>query len=321
MTGRHDAFEAAHSVRPLDLVALVTFDGEIYENQAVSREHLVQPTAAPRPLGAAIEQWLGLGRQTWIDVRGRQIEGIATARELDPQAWIVETLLDASGGTNDDVLEALLRRAVEAAQDASVTHLLLRTPVGAPAVAAAMHVGFKPVIVQQVWRGVLAPVDGSTSALAVRPAEDADDFGRFQLFNRSLPIDARQALAITLEEWERTRERRWLGRNATELLAIDNGRIAAELRLNPGGDAPQFDLLADPDATDAATALLDAAASRLDSQPVLAVVPEAVPALGSLLAGRGLEPHAEYALLCHRTARPLTERLRKTAGATVATGG
>src|SRR5688500_3779937 len=63
----HDAFEAAHSVRPTDLVALVTFDGEIYENQAVPREHLVRPSAAPRPLGAAIEQWLGLGRQTWID--------------------------------------------------------------------------------------------------------------------------------------------------------------------------------------------------------------------------------------------------------------
>ena len=321
MSERHDAFEAAHSVRPLDLVALVTFDGEIYENQAVSREHLVQPTAAPRPLGAAIEQWLGLGRQTWIDVRGRQIEGIATARELDPQAWIIETLLDASGGTNDDVLEALLRRAIEAAQDASATHLLLRTPVDAPAVAAALHVGFKPVLVQQVWRGVLAPVDGATASLDVRSAEDADEFGRFQLFNRSLPIDARQAIALTLEEWQRTRERRWLGRSATELLAIDNGRIAGELRLNAGGDAPQFDLLAGPEATDAATTLLDAAASRLDSQPVLAVVPEPVPALGSLLADRGLEPHAEYALLCHRTARPLTERLRQAAGATVATGG
>ena len=54
-------------------------------------------------------------------------------------------------------------------------------------------------------------------------------------------------------------------KNRASSLSSLNGKI---LRLNPSGDAPQFDLLADPDATDAATTLLDAAASRLDSQPV-----------------------------------------------------
>ena len=71
-----------HAPRPTDLVALVSFDGEVYENQAVTREGLGKPPAAPHALTATIQRWLGRGRQVWIDVRGRQIHGIATARPL-----------------------------------------------------------------------------------------------------------------------------------------------------------------------------------------------------------------------------------------------
>jgi len=50
--------------RPTDLVALVTFDDEVRENLAVTREHLTEPPSAARPLSAAIDQWLHLGRRT-----------------------------------------------------------------------------------------------------------------------------------------------------------------------------------------------------------------------------------------------------------------
>ena len=55
----------AHAPRATDLVALVTFDGQVRENLAVTREHLGEERRPPRPLSAAIEQWLHLGRRTW----------------------------------------------------------------------------------------------------------------------------------------------------------------------------------------------------------------------------------------------------------------
>ena len=102
-----------HAPRPTDLVALVSFDGEVYENQAVTREGLGKPSATPHPLAAAIQQWLGRGRHVWIDVRGRQIHGIATARPLaGHDAWLVDTLVDA-GAPDDHVVSALLAQYVE----------------------------------------------------------------------------------------------------------------------------------------------------------------------------------------------------------------
>ena len=50
--------------RPKELVALVSFDGELRENQAVTRERLAHPQPPPRPLSAAVEHWLGLRRLT-----------------------------------------------------------------------------------------------------------------------------------------------------------------------------------------------------------------------------------------------------------------
>ncbi|MDA0366086.1 MAG: hypothetical protein O2843_09535, partial [Chloroflexi bacterium] len=116
-----------HAARPTDLVALVTFDGEVRENRAVTREALGREPEAPRPLSAALEQWLGLGRQTWVTVQGRSVQGIATARDLSAKsAWIIDTLIDADReDAAGDVLRDLLRQAAVAAERARVTHILL----------------------------------------------------------------------------------------------------------------------------------------------------------------------------------------------------
>ena len=55
---------AARPPRPTDLVALVTFDGVVRANQAVTRDRLGKAPGTPRPFSAAVEQWLHLGRQT-----------------------------------------------------------------------------------------------------------------------------------------------------------------------------------------------------------------------------------------------------------------
>jgi hypothetical protein len=319
----------AHTVRPTDLVALVTFDGEVFANQAVTREHLVRPSQAPHPIGAAIEQWLGLGRQTWVEVRGRQIEGIATARELADGVWQIDTLVDAStpeSAIGEEVLATLLRKAVDAARERRVTHVLLRTRLEGPAHVAAMHAGFGRITVERVYRGALG-IEGAPD-IEVRAATPQDDLARFQLFNRSLPLDARQAVAATLDEWKRTRERRWLGRGSSEWVAVRDGAVVGALALNPAMPVAQLEaeLEAEGVTTELVlTALLAAAAEALAAQheaapPVLVVVGATSPA-SSILEVGGFELDSEYALLCHRTTRQVVERRRVPAGMAVPTSG
>lgn len=321
--GQSTRVAAPRAVRPTDLLALLTFDGGVYENQAMTRERLARPAAPSRPLNAAFQQWAGRRRRTWIDVRGRQIEGIVTTRALMSTVWTVDTLINASPADEDDVLGALLRRAIEAATRARVTHLLLRTPADAPAGPAALRLGFKPVIAERLWEGerLTAPA-GAAATVTVREASVADDVARFQLFNRAVPIEGREALALTLDEWRRTQERRWLGRGARELIALIDDRVRGALRLSTSGGTAQFDLVVDPDASQAAAALLAVATDHLSgARRVLALIPECLPALASPLGGGGLEATAAYVLMCRRTTKPLAEKRRGRARMTVPSGG
>jgi hypothetical protein len=310
-----------HAPRPTDLVALVSFDGEVYENQAVTREGLGKPSAAPHALAATIQQWLGRGRHVWIDVRGRQIHGIATARALsEPDAWEIDTLVDA-GAADEDVAGALLAQASEAAVEAGVSKLLLRMHADAPALAEAQRAGFARAVNEELWvaEHLDAPPEEDAGAITVRDVDESDAFALFQLYNRALPIDARQALAVTFEEWQAAQERRWLARGSSELVACEGDRVRGVLQASPGG---QFSLLVEPGFDAAAAALYQAAASHLESaERLLALQPSCVGTPVSVLRGLGYEPVEEFVLLSKRMVRPLMDAIPATAGRTVPTRG
>lgn len=320
-----------HAARPTDLVALVTFDGEVRENQAVTREAIGREPDTPRPLSAALEQWLGLGRQTWVTVEGRAVQGIATARDLSKGAWILDTLIDADcAGGDGHVLRDLLRQAARAAEHARVTHILLRTPVESPAIEAALRAGFVAALHERLWRGrtldALAPdaagLPEAHGTIIVRPAVGADTFGLFQLYNRALPLEARQALAMTLDEWTALRERRWCARGGG-LVALAEDRIVGALRIGSDDERTQVELMLDPGpgCAVAGRALLDAAAARAGARAVLALVPLAAAATERALRERGLEPSTEYVLLSRRVARPVRELARAHAGVVIPSRG
>lgn len=318
----------AHGVRPTDLVALVTFDDEVYENHAFTRERLARPGEAPRPLGAAIEQWLGLGRRMWIDVRGRQIEGIATARELGRGVWLIDALIDASReGPEPAVLGALLRQAHDAAREEQVTHVLLRTRLDSPALTSALHYGFKHVLAESTWWGELQPNLDAASAhgaeIVIRRATSADDAPRFQMFNRGLPLDAREAMALTLSEWQHTRERRWLQRGGTEWVAVSDDAVSGVLSLSGSRADPQLELVVDGARQDVAVALANHAVGLLAGRGAKRLL--ALAAVGSTaereLAARGFERHDEFGLLCLRLAHPIPATQGARASLAVPTRG
>lgn len=320
-----DAQPDAHEVRPTDLPALVTFDEEVFENHAYARERLARPEETPGPLAAAIEDWLGLGRRTWIDMRGRQIEGISTARALSRRVWVIDTLIDAStSGNTLAVLGALLRKAREAALEERVTHVLLRTRCDSPALQAALHAGFKQVVVESTWRGRLSPATEAASDIEVRRSEERDEMARFQLFNQMLPLDAREAFALSFDEWRDTRERRWLQRGGQTWVASVEDRLVGSLELSSSRDHPQLELVAASGQERAADALLGQAAGVLAERRGNRLV-QAIATMGSsaerALQDRGLEPRGEFAQLCLRLARPIRAAQRASAGLVVPTRG
>jgi hypothetical protein len=315
----------AHAPRATDLVALVTFDGQVRENLAVTREHLGQERRPPRPLSAAIEQWLHLGRRTWVSVEGREVRGIATARELgDASAWELDALIDASDageerdrGSNDSeprgrkpgkseapVLVDLLSRASHAAAEAEVTRLLLRTP-STVAAGAAVRAGFRAASQQQFWGCNYLEPGAPRPGVHVREASAADQQGAFQLYLRAVSAETRATMAMTLREWQSLQGRRWLGRRGRSLVAECDGRMIGHLRCAPA--TGQFDLLVDPTEAEVATdALLDAAVALIDAGRVTTLCETDAPQAHTL-ERRGMLVQQEFTLLSRRTATPLAE--------------
>lgn len=308
-----------HAPRPTDLVALMSFDGEVFENQAVTREALGKPSAPPHALAAAIQQWIGRGRRVWIDVRGRQIHGIATARTLaSDEAWEIDTLVDA--GEDDDVVPGLLAQASEAAVEAGVSRLLLRLREDAPALPDARRAGFTHALDEELWvldRPARAPHDARPDN--VRAIEEADLHALFQLYNRAFPVGARQALGMTIEEWQAVQERRWLGRGAAEFLVSADGRARGALQASVHG---QLTVIAEPGHESCSAGLYAAAARTLeDAERVLALEPVCPGTPAAFLRELGFEPQERYVLLTKRLARPIFEAIPSAAGRTVPTRG
>lgn len=309
-----------HAPRPTDLVALMSFDGEVFENQAVTREALGKPSSPPHALAATVQRWLGRGRRVWIDVRGRQIHGIATARPLtSDEAWEIDTLVDAGAGA-DGVVDGLLAQASEAATEAGVTRLLLRVHEDAPALPAARRAGFMHALDEDLWvldGPVRAPHDACIEG--VREVDESDLHGLFQLYSRALPVQARQSLGMTFDEWRAVQERRWLGRGAREFVAVEEGRARAVLHASPHG---QLTVLVEPGYERCAEGPYAAVMATIDdAERVLALQPACPGTPAGFLRDLGYEPRERYVLLAKRLVRPIIEAIPSVPGRTVPTRG
>ena len=307
--------------RPTDLVALVTFDEDVRENLAVTRERLAQGNGAPKPLAAAIGEWLHLGRRTWVSVVGRQIRGIATARELAAKhAWEIDTLIEADDERSREVLEDLLRQAILAAGETEVTHVLLRTRADGIAAEAAARTGFSLVQAERLWRGQLAPAANGTAEGAdgtdwrVRDLTEHDTFAAFQVYCRAAPVSARQSLAMTVDEWRAVHDRHWQERGDGTLVAEREGRVVGTARYARGSG--QFTLIAEPGADAPTDALLAVIGRRLaDADHHLALIAAAGATEDAALRRGGLEGDpAAYALFCKRILHPVREETYARAG-------
>lgn len=323
-----------HPPRPTDLIALLSYDGTMHRNQAVTRERAGHEGATPHVLGAAIDEWFGRGRHAWIDVRGRHIRGLATARELGGRdeaghaapgmrAWEIDTLAIGERRPEVDsarVAQALLRQAAESALSEGAGRLLLRLSADSPVIEAAIHGGFEAVMPERLWSGPVpareaTPRPGGGSAdQGIRALTPADAHAEFTLYHQATPAEARQALAMTFEEWAAVLDSRWLGRHAVELGAFEGDRLRAVLRATRDGQRCLFTLDAAPDAASETVRLVGVLADlAAGAGQLLSIVPAHAGVVEHALSEEGLMPAQEYVLFCRRLARPIRQDARAKA--------
>ena len=305
----------ARTVRPTDLVALVSFDGRVCPNEAKTRDRLGREESSPSPLESALEQWFSFatGRHTWISVRGSTLRGLISARRRSARAaWEIDCLINAAG--DEALCMSLLDHVSEEAGREGAEKIFLRVNADSPVAPIARRAGFVPFVAETgyVHQGPVSSArpDGSAprdavddSTLSLRRRSRADAYPLFQLYNVAVPESVRRVEGATFAEWLAAQERHWLTRRSAQLVLERNGYLGAWSRTAADGDIGRFDLLVHPREMKVLEPLLLAALARLAGQGILlALVPEYEEPLARLLSRLGFETKGQYVVMAKRTA-------------------
>ncbi|HLZ69663.1 MAG TPA: hypothetical protein VKV26_07095 [Dehalococcoidia bacterium] len=300
----------ARPVRPTDLVALVSFDGRVYANEAHTWDRLGRRAGA-RLLENAFEQWFSFatGRHTWISVEGLTIRGLISARARGSRlAWEVDCLIIACD-ERQPTLDALVDQLIAAAAGAGTLRVFLRLEAGSAALEAARALGFMPYVHETLLQlsepASEQPLD---QGLSLRKRARADGFALFRLYNAVTPESVRRYEAATYAEWIAGQERRSQGRGHHDLVAETDGRIVAWLRAVPDGEVGRIDLLLHPDGAAHGPALLAHAVGLLGRhRPLYSLVPRYAENLLAMHREQGFAPVAEFDGLVKRLVTPIKE--------------
>jgi hypothetical protein len=298
---------------PTDLVALVSFDGRIYPNEAKPWDRLGLDERA-RPLEEALEQWFSFatGKQTWVNVRGATIRGLITARKRGAKsAWEVEVLIDAD--EDKSVVTSLFSRMLAGVAKQGAARAFIRLNAASPIVRSARDAGFFPYQTQTLYR-CTEKLASKAQDIGLRPKARHDTFGIFQLYMHTVPANVRAIEGATFKEWQAAMEP-WGGRT-TDLVLEEDGAITAWARVQPG-EAGRLALLSSSRNV-SLDALIAAATARLSkSDQVLALVPEQDLGLAAALERRGYAPDGSYVLMARRLTQTVQELVPETAGTAI----
>ena len=299
---------------PTDLVALVTFDGRVYPNEACPWDRLGLHERGPHPLETALEQWFSFatGKHTWVSVRGATIRGlISSRRRAKRSAWEAEVLIH----TDEDksVVLSLLGRMTAGVAKLGAERVFLRLAADSRLINVTREAGFFRYGQETLYRA-----DRITTAeapdLPLRPRAKGDALGIFQLYTQAVPANVRAIEGATFREWQSALEP-WPGR-PTELVLEEDGVITAWLRFL-SGQMGRFSLLAHPNRGDVEALVRVAAAFLADSRSVISLVPAHDPTLGRTLRQMGFAPAGDYAALAKRLVKPVEEMVPEKVGTAV----
>jgi hypothetical protein len=312
---------------PTDIVALVSFDGHVYPNEAHPFDRLgVVQTA--RPLERALEQWFSFatGKNTWVIVRGATILGLISARpRAKRSAWEVEVLIDASD--DESVALELFSRMTAGVIKQGAERVFLRLGEDSAIREAARSAGFfrygSEILYKRTAgksahparpprREALEGPSGADTAHpealeGLRSRAKSDAFGIYELYRRVAPATVRAIEGLTFREWQAAQEK-WGGR-CSDLLLEQDGLITAWLRAMPGNTG-RIHALAERPPYDS---LLGAGLDVLQDRDVFCLAPDYNLELASALDRFSFEPVASYLSLAKRLTKPVEQLARETA--------
>jgi hypothetical protein len=313
----------ARTVRPTDLVALVSFDGRVYPNEAQTWDRLGRQAEAPRLLENAFEQLFSFatGRHTWISIQGQTIRGVISARPRGSRlAWEIDCLIVA-GEDEEAVLLALLDQLRAAAVQARVLRVFVRVEAGSDLLTGLRKGGFMPLAAEYLLRLGGAPQPAALEPeLQLRERRRTDGFPLFRLYNLVTPLAVRQLEAMTYAEWIAGQEKRSQGRGKIDLVAERDGEIVAWVRAVRDGAGGRLDLLLHPGAAGAGSGLLAYAVERVGNcRPLYGLVPVYATGLAALMDEAGFEHDGDYVSLVKRLSIPARQAARVPVHQPVAT--
>jgi hypothetical protein len=293
------------SVRPTDLVALVSFDGRVYPNEAKTRERIGKTDVPPRPLERALEQWFSFatGCHTWISIKGATLRGLVSVRRRGARtAWELDCLINAAE-EDDSICLGLLEQSLKDAARSGVEKVFLRLSSQSAVLPLAKRLGFCVYQHENLYSATSPHVvpQNLDGLPRFRKMMRADEHFLYDLYHASIPENVREAEAASFREWKAAQDRSWLVGKVSQQVAERGGAVRACFRSSVDGGAGHFDILVHP-SEPAHEALLDVALSQMDGMRLATLVPAHASALIKALQRRGFERGPEFASLVMRTA-------------------
>ncbi len=298
---------------PTDLVALVSFDGRVYPNEAKPWDRLGLDQRA-RPWEEALEQWFSFatGKHTWVNVRGATIRGLISARKRAKRsAWEVEVLIDADEDAK--TVSNLIGRMVTGVGKTGAERIFLRLEEDSRLVRAARDSGFFPYQRQTLYR-LANTATVAEPGLPLRTRTKEDLHGVYQLYSRVVPANVRAIEGATFREWQAALEP-WGGRTH-EFVLEEDGAITGWLKLMPGPIARIAALSGGSGV--GIEDLVRAGLSQLATdEPVLSLASEHETGLQRTLEDLGFQPDNGYVVMAKRLAKLERELAPETAGTAI----
>jgi hypothetical protein len=295
------------AVRPTDLVALVSFDGRVYPNEAKTRSRIGSGDSAPHPLGRALEQWFSFatGCHTWISIKGATLHGLVSARRRRSKTvWELDCVINAA--EDDGICIGLLEQSLRDAVRAHVERVFLRLSSESCVLPMARRIGFCAYQHENLMSsGEPRPLPRHLDGLPrFRKATRSDERALYDLYRACSTEQAREAEAVTFDEWRSAQDRSWLTGRVSQQVALRDDSIVAWYRSALNGSCADFDLLLHP-AEPAREALFDVALGRIGGSSAVTLVPDSATTYIRGLQKRGFERGPEFVSLVMRTAVPV----------------
>lgn len=298
---------------PTDLVALVSFDGRVYPNEAKPWDRLGLDERA-RPLGEALEQWFSFatGKQSWVSVRGATIRGLITARKRGMRtAWEVEVLIDSDD--DKSVVSSLFTRMLAGVAKLGAERAFLRLDAGSAMVRYARDAGFFPYLPQTLYRLAGKP-RVKTPEIGLRPKSKQDMHGIFQLYMHTVPANVRAIEGATFKEWQAALEP-W-GGSTKDLVLDEDGAITAWARVQ-GGQTGRMTVLSNSRIATLDGLICGALIKLPKAEAVLTLVPEQDAGLAAAFERHGFESAGSYLMMAKRLTRTAQELAPERTGVAV----